>query len=156
MKYFPLILTFILIFSCKAKKTIVPPEATDTPALVVQLKKSPCYGECPIYLIQFYDNGQVLFNGIKYTDKIGKFNATLNSNELNQLNDQVKLSFNDALSTKYLIPFISDLPSTTIKTTNQLVEYHYSKAPKEIVTLEKHIIHLMKKLNWEQVKTSDF
>ncbi len=47
--------------------------AKANPELVAELRKTPCYGDCPVFTLQVMTDGSLRYDGKKNTDLIGKF-----------------------------------------------------------------------------------
>lgn len=58
-----------------------PPATGETgKRIVASLKKTPCYGNCPVFDFELRSDGEAVFHGIKNVSKIGKFRATASKN----------------------------------------------------------------------------
>lgn len=76
------ILPLISILSCSSIKM----ETDQTKAIpVIVYSKSPCFGNCPIYNMTIYNSGLIKYNGVKFTEKMGKFEKTLDSKTYTEL-----------------------------------------------------------------------
>ena len=53
--------------------------------LVLTMKRTECYGTCPVYEVSIDDAGNVTFNGIKHTNTIGKAAGKISSGDIDQL-----------------------------------------------------------------------
>src|ERR1041385_7939969 len=62
--------TILLIVSMLSMAAV---HAQDTKANVaITLERTACFGTCPVYTITIYDNGDVVYNGEKFTDVTGE------------------------------------------------------------------------------------
>lgn len=51
-------------------------ETTETEgALQASLRRTACYGRCPVYTIRLYDTGLATYEGKRFVDKIGMYQA---------------------------------------------------------------------------------
>lgn len=50
--------------------------AKANPQLVAELRKTPCYGDCPVFTIQIMTDGSLRYEGKKNTELIGKYTGT--------------------------------------------------------------------------------
>ena len=80
---------FILVvtlsaFSCKTIKMETDP-AKVSPMIVYS--KGPCFGKCPIYTLTIYNSGLAKFNGIRFTEKSGKYEKQLSLETFTELID---------------------------------------------------------------------
>lgn len=53
--------------------------------LVLTMKRSECYGTCPVYEVSIDDAGNVTFNGIKHTKTIGNATGKISSGDIDRL-----------------------------------------------------------------------
>ncbi len=114
-------------------------EKKDKPFL--KMRKTPCYGKCPYFEVNFYENGFVTYEGLKFVDKIGIYNAQINKKEVAIIQDFIRLS--DFFSFDELYDArVSDLPSVIIEV-NYNGNFHKVKArykaPKKFKELVKFI-----------------
>ena len=131
-----LVITLIccLFVGCNTSKKC----STDN-EIVFSMSKTRCYGKCPVYTIDIYSNGHVIYEGKSNVDKIGKFEKNITQKELSDL----KKAFLDSKFFDFEDEYVSnatDLPTTYILFRNngkekKIKDYH--KAPKELKALEK-------------------
>jgi hypothetical protein len=109
--------------SCKKK------ENAQSTALI-ELRKTVCYGTCPIYQMTINGSGEMTFNGERFTDKIGNFTKTLNEEETKSIFTTLEsfqwLQFKDRYPAQ-----VSDLPST-------IIHFRYKDIDKTIVIIGEH------------------
>lgn len=53
--------------------------------LSLSMKRSGCYGQCPIYDLTVQSDGKVIFEGKGYTEMTGKVESNLSEEKMNQL-----------------------------------------------------------------------
>ncbi|WP_222931314.1 DUF6438 domain-containing protein, partial [Xanthovirga aplysinae] len=70
-----IIIIFLILFSCQSTRYNQSGDA------LITYRKTACMGSCPVYSVEIMKNGIVLFEGIKYTDKLGSWQARLNKKE---------------------------------------------------------------------------
>lgn len=110
------IISLILLFACtptkesKTNNSVYDPSDAST---LMELKKSPCFGKCPVFEMTISKNGKVTYNGQRFTEKMGKFTKQLSEAALNDLNK--KFADTDVFQYKdeYRVE-VTDLPSTNI------------------------------------------
>ena len=105
------------------------------------MRKTPCYGKCPYFEVNFYENGFVTYEGLKFVDKIGVYNTQINKKKVAIIKDFIRLS--DFFSFDELYDArVSDLPSVIIEV-NYNGDFHKVKAryraPKKFKELVKFI-----------------
>ena len=69
-------LFFLLITLYSCQFTYKPYEYQQKKSFI-SLQKKSCYGKCPIYEIEIFENGSLIFNGKKNVEKIGVYNSKL-------------------------------------------------------------------------------
>jgi len=179
MKYqFILFIVFVsLLSACSPKRSNIPANAVPTlnllefktetpnfefqkmpkatPNLLLSLERYPCFGKCPVFEIEFFDNGFVRYTGKRYMDLIGNYSTNINKRELNDLlTYAVNINYPD-LSTTYPRngKVILDVPFTItyVKYGAEInrIENHHN-APIDLIKFEEHIELLINNLNWEK------
>ena len=108
-----------------------------SPEKIISLEKTACFGRCPVFKIIIYNNGECLYNGIKFVKKSGKYNLKINKQEINKILSQAKEIGFDNLKNEYS-ERITDLPTTYIMINNKKIKDYYG-APSELKGLEKLI-----------------
>ncbi len=121
--------------------------------LIAKINRTSCYGKCPVFTIELYDNGMVKYNGIAFVDKKGAFIATANSEFMAKIQSKA-LSINYlSFENKYPIApvVIADLPTTTtfirIGEEGKQVSDNFD-APRDLIDFENWLIHQFDKLDW--------
>ncbi len=88
--------------------------------LSLNMKKSGCFGECPIYDLAVQSDGKVIFDGKKYTKKIGKVESRLDKEKIKELINEIEktkfFSLDNAYNydSKNCPVSMSDLPNITL------------------------------------------
>mgnify|MGYP001226412486 FL=1 len=112
----------------------------------ISLQKKSCYGKCPIYEIEIFENRSLIFNGKKNVEKIGIYNSKLTKEDMNKILDKAKHIKFQKLQNEY-IESLNDLPRTILKVKNKVIEYN-SEYPKELEILENLIYEIsLKSIN---------
>jgi len=60
---------------------------TDKSALRATYDRGNCYGRCEVYSLELYDNGRLLFKGVRFTDKPGTWENKIDRRRLAGLLD---------------------------------------------------------------------
>jgi hypothetical protein len=153
MIYFTMITSFMAILSCKTK-AVIQNENIDNNQnveLVLQLKKTPCYGECPAYVFRIYDDGSAIYRGVRFVSRIGDYRGQVDSTKLVDIMDRFESIQFTTLDAKYVKEHIMDLPSTIIKYDAHTVEYQFNRAPKELKDLSTYLEQIIEAISWTQV-----
>lgn len=80
---------------------------------IIEMKKGPCFGRCPVFTLSIYDNGLASYEGERFTDRLGVYIKPLSSNQFKQIKD----AFVDANIWQYNDVYrgrIPDLQTVTI------------------------------------------
>ena len=124
------------------------------PDLLTEMKKTPCYGQCPVYTIKISKNGKGLFEGTKNVDNIGTYRFRLSGKEIDELiRSFEKIRFFE-LEDRYH-KFVSDLPTTWLTYRadgkhKKIMDYY--GAPQELKNLEMEIEILVLSKKLKKVK----
>lgn len=121
-----------------------------SPKKIISLEKTACFGRCPVFKIIIYNNGECLYNGIKFVKKSGEYNLKINEREVDEILSQAKEIGFDNLKNEYS-ERITDLPTTYIMINNKKIKDYYG-APTELKDLEK----LIEKIILDKLKISSF
>src|SRR3989304_2779393 len=88
---------FVIVFistlvSCKPqeKKTTTTTAVEDT-TLFLKMQRTPCYGKCPNYVVEIFNNGKVSYLGKMFVDYIGQHEATISKSDI----DLIKAKINE-------------------------------------------------------------
>lgn len=95
-KLFLPVLAILLLSACEATKNTPVEETSDevpnnmpiqvqsTP-YAASIKLGPCYGRCPVYEMSFDEKRNAVFNGKRFTDKLGNHSRTITEAEYSEL-----------------------------------------------------------------------
>jgi hypothetical protein len=170
------------VFSKKTRKVIETPhlsnqeikaafdsETTDTIAIVIldepapqkadvvaSIKKTACYGLCPVFEIKIFSNGLALYNGEKHTTRLGLYEAYLLQSEIDDLMAKADTVNFFQLASAYPSEgrSLNDLPNTVtyLKKESQekeIVNNH--GAPRALKSYEILLLEKLTKLDWRPV-----
>ncbi len=122
--------------------------------LIAKINRAPCFGKCPVFTIELYDNGIVKYNGINFVDKKGIFTATADSEFIAKIQSKA-LSINYlSFENKYPIApiIIADLPTTTtfirIGEEGKQITDNFD-APRDLIDFENWLESQFEKLDWQ-------
>ena len=80
----------------------------------VKMKRTPCFGKCPYYEFVIFSNGDVLYEGFNFVEKIGKFEGEISIKKIAFIKEKLKevefFNFDSVYDAG-----VSDLPSTIIE-----------------------------------------
>lgn len=108
----------------------------------ISLERTPCFGACPIYKVTLNPDGTVVYEGKRFVEKIGKYEARVNADDVQRINDIVnKLEF-WKLKGKYTAQ-ITDMPSAivTVETAarKKTTDNYGNQGPTELWAIEQLI-----------------
>lgn len=104
------------------------------------MRKTACFGDCPIYDVLINKEGIVTFNGKKHTLLKGKDEFQLSEKEFNALKEKLGKKEFTSYKSKYDNPKIKDLPSTYITHNGKKVEVRlWGEAPKELIDVHEFL-----------------
>ncbi len=69
----------------KTETTLGMDMAAGTGKIIAVMKKSSCFGKCPVYTLNIMDNGRVEYHGVIHTEKIGAYSRMLPIDSFNQI-----------------------------------------------------------------------
>lgn len=115
----PVLFSVLLAFGCKTNKEVSstetkteqPTEQTNTkPVLLASIQRTACFGQCPMYKTTFMDNGEVIYIGKRFVDRIGTYSTLLDVEEINSIKARATEYGYFELDSLYPTP-ITDFPS---------------------------------------------
>ena len=123
---------------------------SDDDSLFASIKRTPCYGRCPIYEAKIYNSGFVVYEGKRFVDKEGVFTTKLDSDQLSQISQKAsELRFFE-LNDEYDSP-VTDFPTTytSIKNGNitKMVKNRVG-GPENLKALESFLDEMLNSASW--------
>ncbi len=127
---------------------------------MVAMKRSACFGKCPVYEVRFYTDGTIEYIGKMNVSRIGHFRARMRPEEVEALRQKIhEVGFWD-FSPSYPDDgtIVTDLPTTTITVRvgdmmKEVREKH--GAPRALKDFERYLDALLEGRTWEQVLESE-
>jgi hypothetical protein len=122
---------------------------------LASIKRTPCYGQCPMYRMTILDNGQVVYEGKRFVEKIGTYSGLLTSEDLETILKVAKETNYLELEDAYDVP-VADFPTcVTSFTSNGKTKRVMNKqgAPPSLKKFEMYLDSLIEGL--ELTKLSD-
>ncbi len=124
---------------------------------IASIKKTPCFGRCPVYEATLYSDNRLVYEGKQYTEREGTFEAKISNEQLKELLKFALAADFFKLSEMYPMEGrpIPDLPSTITylkigERENQVNNNH--DAPQALRAYEKVFIKLFEELDWKEVE----
>ncbi len=162
MRLIMLTLTCCALLAATCKKTDQTNETTDTatPAAdayaMVTMKRSSCFGRCPVYEVRFYTDGTIEYVGKMNVERLGTWRTRMSEEEVDALRQKIhEVGFWD-FSPEYPDDgtVVTDLPTTTIvvRVGDMMKEVREKHgAPRTLKDFEKYLDGLLEGRDWTQV-----
>jgi hypothetical protein len=114
------------------------------PELILSYEREACYGKCPSYFLQVYDDGTILFDGKRYTKQLGKIQLKTSKTQIAQLTDHIRQAALWQMAPTYPTNGlrITDLPASYLTLRNATQEKkiaNYYDAPTALVEFERYL-----------------
>lgn len=132
-------------------------QSTPTPTPVITLDRSVCFGSCPVYKVEIYEDGKVVYEGKEFVKKKGIAHSQITKQELEHLVEQfTKINYFDLKSEPDCPQSSTDHPSasTSLKwhgRQNVVIHYHGcsgSEVLKQLTELEDKIDTAVNSKQW--------
>lgn len=163
-----LVISLIFLFACEGKIpserdiTIKPDSVTsDFPDddtvpkdLVIRLKRSPCKGECPAYMLTIYADGRVKYFGQDSTEVLGQKEDKISEEKVKQLVKVFEKAKYFDLKDEYINEDCTDDMNnvfTTLFINSKVKKIQHNlgcKAPQELNDLENKIDEIVGTKKW--------
>jgi hypothetical protein len=122
--------------------------------LLVSLQRTPCFGQCPVFKIQLFNDGKVVYEGKAHCKRMGTYKAVASTElikAIQQKANEIKyLSFEERYPKGESM--ITDIPTTIsyikVGSDSKMVANNYD-APKELVEFEHWLELQFETLKWE-------
>jgi hypothetical protein len=123
---------------------------------VAGFEKTPCFGKCPVYTVQFFSNGKVTWLGRMNVERMGAYEAFVTEGTLKSIRDRAfELNYLDLYNEyPHQGKRVADLPSTITflrvsDIEKQVVNTH--DAPHNLKQFEKYLEEIINGLAWRKV-----
>ena len=77
-------LLFLTLSTCWSTKKGANLETLEK---VVEMKKGPCFGRCPVFTFTIYDNGLASYEGERFTDRLGVYIKSLSQSQFKEIKE---------------------------------------------------------------------
>tara|TARA_B110000444_G_scaffold43638_1_gene39623 strand:+ start:2676 stop:3119 length:444 start_codon:yes stop_codon:yes gene_type:complete len=131
-------LIILLFFSCKTSQ--IRNQNNNEPKLIFEMKKSGCYGTCPIYNIALYSDRTVKYHGKRFTENIGQFEWSITQENYVDVQYTINKTFKKSKSFNMKV---QDLPTTTLSLSKGIEIEFKGACPKEF---KKELIQIEQKI----------
>ncbi|MFT4526804.1 MAG: hypothetical protein ACI85F_002984 [Bacteroidia bacterium] len=83
---------------------------------LASIKRTPCYGRCPMYRMTVLDNGQVVYEGKRFVEKIGTYSGLVSGEDVETILEMAKETNYFDLEDEYDVP-VADFPTCVTSVT---------------------------------------
>jgi hypothetical protein len=150
----------LLVVAAPACGDTAPAAPNSTAPIVVNLKRTACYGHCPIYEVTVHADGTVEYDGFKDVVVKGRKIGHLSPAEMKSLDDAFATAKYLDLDGKYderdcydMTDHSSAVTSYHLGDRTKTVDHYQGcrRAPKELTTLEQRIDEIVGSARWTGV-----
>ena len=123
--------------------------------LLTSLRKTECYGNCPVFEFIVLANGKATYKGVKYVDQLGEFIAEIDDATIQIIKDKAEQLGISQLQDTYPRNkvFLQDLPMTFSSFHNgrnlKRIRNNYD-APKALLEYELFLEKIIQQINWKR------
>lgn len=124
--------------------------------LLLSIKRNPCYGKCPWYEAELYDDGMIVYHGKKNVQHVGDFVIHTKPKTVRSIVDQAQKNGFFTMSSSYPVNpknKIPDLPITTLMVklgrTSKTITMQ-NEIPVELLQYVQDIEGLLKRMDFSK------
>ncbi|HHG84650.1 MAG TPA: hypothetical protein ENJ82_07865 [Bacteroidetes bacterium] len=138
----------LMLASCKSSDKAKSKEiAAKMPEIT--LSKSSCHGRCPVFSLEIYENGDMVFRGVKFVDHVGVFTGKLDKAEHKALR-QLFVAKNFAGMEDSYLATAKDLQLIDLVFGEKASKFHKRRAPEGLMDIVKKIDSIIKQTTWAE------
>ncbi len=152
------VLAFLILGFLGCSISSDKPKALKKNDVIISLKRTMCYGRCPVYSLTIYGDGTLVYRGEMYVRVIGKWTTRISKEKVRLLIKKFKqvnfFSFKDKYDYLYMTDMPSAIVSITIDGKTKTVTHYLGdiSAPKELSQLERYIDEVVNSDRWTVLK----
>lgn len=128
----------LFFFACTSNQVTNHEDKETT--LIFEMKKSGCYGTCPIYDIALYSDRKVKYHGKRFTENIGQFEWSITPENYVDIQHTIHKTFEKSKSFNMKV---QDLPRTKLYLWKGIEIEFKGACPKEF---KKELIEIEQKI----------
>ncbi len=145
--HYYLLLSISLVLLSQGCRNLLIPNSSP----IITQQATPCFGSCPVYTINIYENGTVTLEAEQFLKIKGYFRSKLKQSELERL---IALFDSEIFELKdQYTAQVSDMPTIYLSFNHQgrqkKIEDYYG-APESLKKLEAEVFSLVSKLKWKK------
>lgn len=136
----------LMLFGCKTQKMSM---ASQKDGPVVEMYRGACFGHCPVYLLSYYSDGTILYEGHRFTERNGIY--------LRQATESEKTAITQNLANlqwqnyeEYYESQIPDLPVTSLSHKGRTTKFK-ENAPLELNVMGSLLKKIADEGDWQKL-----
>ncbi len=123
---------------------------------VASLRRTPCFGSCPVFAVEVWSDGQVIWQGEKNVARLGTYTAHVRADWIAELMQEAEQSGFFQLAIHYPTNGrpVPDLPKTMLTLRRGNAEHHVTDsadAPLALLRFERYWQDKLELLTWKRV-----
>ncbi|MEQ8325218.1 MAG: DUF6438 domain-containing protein [Vicingaceae bacterium] len=155
-----LIAIFLLLtVACSSSKKSTEGQIVETPpeasapadSLFMTFERTLCYGECPAFKVTVYADGRAVYEGKRFVEKLGIYDAELSKADIKAIQDEAQAIGYFTMEDRYDAS-VTDVPSVLIMISGpngrKSVEDRFN-APDVLHNFEKYLDKILMGLDWK-------
>jgi hypothetical protein len=165
-----IIISMVSMYGCKSKQKLAEnnnletsentvetitsgPEEEEEKTMLASIERTPCYGECPVYKMTIFTNGDALYEGRMNVEMEGLHTGVLSRRSVKKIIELAEdIKFFD-FDENYIDEYITDIPSTIVtfvKDGNRkTIRSNSFQTPKELISFQNFIDQMGKDAEWD-------
>lgn len=152
-------LVFVMLGSvlgCKSTPEKAPePEVVKQPEVVstepvLSLKRTPCFGRCPVYTVELFADGRLHFVGDANVRERGEHDGKLTAERVSAVTMRLEASDFAKWKTSYEKHTVTDLPGAVLTWKGKTIRHYHGdeSAPVDLMALETELDQLLGTSKW--------
>ena len=142
------IFAIIFLFGCKPANQLAK-----TNQLVFSIEKGPCFGACPEYKLEVFNNGEAHLKGIRNVAQVGEFKTHVSDSLLSEMKKSIGSMDIASLDTNYVNKYLTDFPTIDLyfdlKSERKHIHIFHQQPPQEIYDLLRLIEGFENGIDWK-------
>ena len=123
-------------------------------SLFASIERTPCYGRCPTYSINIYKSGYVIYEGIRFVDRLGTYSTRISDRKIQAIINKANEIGYFELDDVYDSP-VTDLPSTitylSVNGQKKRIKDRV-RGPEKLREYEKYFDGVFEDMEWKKVE----
>lgn len=127
-----------------------PVKATNGPELLLSLKRTPCFGRCPVYTVQLFADGRVHWTGDANVRERGDREGRLSADEISKIAARIEATDFAKWKPDYMNHQVTDMPGAVVTWKGKTIRHYHGdeSAPVDLTALETDLDVLLGTAKW--------